>query len=203
MRKSALLTLIGLLAVFFIWALLGWQPTPEKSTGHQALGLAEAPSGGDFVLDSYRGPLSLADLRGKVVALYFGYTWCPDICPTSLGFLSAALDELTPDELAQVQGLFISVDPARDDVERLKEYGEYFHARILGITGSREHIDRVVRQYGAAYRIVKQDSAADYLVDHSADTYLLDQQGRLAKTLPHGTPPDEVLAALKSLLKQG
>ena len=102
MRKSALLTLIGLLAVFFIWALLGWQPTPEKSTGHQALGLAEAPSGGDFVLDSYRGPVSLEDLRGKVVALYFGYTWCPDICPTSLALMSAALSELQPEQLQRV-----------------------------------------------------------------------------------------------------
>jgi protein SCO1/2 len=107
---------------------------------------------------------------------------------------------LTPQELADFQALFISVDPARDTPERLKEYGEYFHERILGVTGTREQIDKVVKQYGAAYRIVKEDSAASYLVDHSADLYFLDRQGKLVHTLPHGTPPDQILGLLRTLL---
>ncbi len=202
MKKSGPLALIALLGISLVCALLFWNPAAVKTPAHQALGLAEAPIGGGFVLESYRGPVALEDFRGKVVALYFGYTWCPDICPTSLGFLSAALSELTPEELDRFQGLFVSVDPARDSVERLKEYGEYFHAGILGITGTPEQLAKVAHQYGAAYRIVQQDSAAGYLVDHSADLYFLDQQGRLVHTLPHGTPPDEVLALLRTMLQQ-
>ncbi len=89
--------------------------------------IEEAPLGGDFTLQSVAGPVSLKDLHGKVVLLYFGYTKCPDVCPTSLSFMTQALNEMTDDELAKVQGVFVSVDPKRDTVESLKEYVEYFH----------------------------------------------------------------------------
>ena len=153
-------------------------------------------------LNSYQGPVSLKALRGKVVALYFGYTQCPDICPTSLGYLNLALSQLTPEELAGFQGLFVSVDPERDSLQRLKEYGEYFNPAILGVTGSVAQIDAVVQQYGAAYRLTETGSQMGYIVDHSADTYLIDRQGRLSSVLSHGTSPVDVLTELRKLLKQ-
>ncbi|MET0082812.1 MAG: SCO family protein [Sedimenticola sp.] len=194
MKKPLILLLIALLAAALVWVVFFWSPEVQEPAG------AGKPTGGDFVFQSSAGPVALQDLRGKVVALYFGYTWCPDICPTSLGYLAAALNELDDRQQAQFQGLFLSVDPERDTLEKLKTYAGYFHHRIAGITGSREQIDRAAEQYGAAYRLVKEDSEMQYLVDHSADLYLIDRQGRLAVTLRHGTPPEEILNAILKLL---
>lgn len=200
MKKTGLSALILLLAGVLVWVTFYWQP--ERRQAHRELSIQSAPEGGDFELTSYRGPISLKQLRGKVVALYFGYTQCPDICPTSLGFLSLAISQLTPEEISGFQGLFVSVDPERDSLQRLKEYGEYFNAAILGITGSAEQIDEAVRKYGAAYRITDTGSQMGYIVDHSADTYLIDRQGKLRAVLAHGTAPSEVLAELRKLLSE-
>ena len=201
MRNAGIAAITLLLAGLLIWVAFYWNPASRERV-HQALNIASAPKGGDFELTSYKGPISLKQLRGKVVALYFGYTQCPDICPTSLGYLSLALGQLSPGELAEFQGLFVSVDPKRDTLQRLKDYGEYFHPAILGITGSVDEIDDVVKQYGAAYRVTQSNSQMGYIVDHSADTYLIDRQGKLGKVLPHGTAPADVLAEIRKLLKR-
>lgn len=198
MRNAGLVGIILLLVVALVWVIFYWNPEPGQP--HKELNIQSAPVGGDFELNSYKGPVSLKALRGKVVAIYFGYTQCPDICPTSLGYLSLALGQLSPAELAGFQGLFVSVDPARDSLQRLKEYGEYFNPAILGITGSVEQIDAVVKQYGAAYGITETGSQMGYIVDHSADTYLIDRQGRLSTVLSHGTSPADVLAELRKLM---
>ncbi|OOZ37648.1 SCO family protein [Solemya velesiana gill symbiont] len=195
MKKPLLLLLIALLAAALVWVVFFWSPeTPEPAVG------SEQPKGGDFVFQSNAGPVALKDLRGKAVVLYFGYTWCPDICPTSLGFLAAALNELNEEQLADVEAVFVSVDPDRDTLDKLKTYAGYFHHKITGATGARTQIDQAVKQYGAAYRLVEQDSATQYLVDHSADLYLIDKQGQLANTLRHGTQPQEILDAILQLL---
>lgn len=203
MKRLGVFGLVIVLAGLLAWVLFFWHP---EGGGHATLetppmDIAQAPRGGDFVLNSYRGAVDLADLRGKVVVLYFGYTWCPDVCPTSLGMLSVALEQLSPDEQEQVQVLFISVDPERDSLQHLKEYGEYFHSRILGVTGSHEELGRVAALYGAAYRHTDKKSETDYVVDHSADLYVIDRQGALDTTLRHGTQPQQILSALRSLLQ--
>ena len=159
------------------------------------------PTGGDFQLQSAAGPFDLKDLRGRVVLIYFGYTWCPDICPTNLAFIASALKSLAPEELARVQVLFVSVDPERDDVHRLAQYTGYFHPQILGLTGTPEQIATAARLYGAAYRRAAQtNSAMGYAVDHSSRTYAVDPRGRLARTLDHATPPDMIAAVVRELL---
>ncbi len=97
---------------------------------------AEPPSGGDFTLHSKDGPVSLHDFKGKVVLLFFGYASCPDICPTSLAFSTKALNTLNEDELAQVQPLFVSIDPQRDSVDKMAEFVSFFHPGFIGLTGS-------------------------------------------------------------------
>lgn len=189
-----------LLAALLGWMLLGWDPSPPAS-GHRALDLASPPPGGDFTLQSADGPVSLQALRGKVVLLYFGYTWCPDICPTNLAYIAAALQQLTPQELAGTRVLFISVDPQRDTPQRLTEYAAYFHPAITGITGSDAQIAEVARLYGASYRRTEQDSATGYVVDHSAYTYVVAPDGRLADTLDHATDPSRISARVRRLLK--
>ncbi|MEN8179991.1 MAG: SCO family protein [Pseudomonadota bacterium] len=200
MQRTLLIGFILILASVLVWVSILWEPAQDPELCEQVPALAEAPVGGGFTLHSYRGPVELGDFRNKIVLLYFGYTWCPDICPTNLGLTSLALDELTPDERERVQSLFVSVDPERDTVERLKEYGEYFHPKILGITGSAAEVAKVANLYGAAYRKVEQASEVGYAVDHSADTYLINRRGELVEVLPHGSPPEQVVRLIRKHL---
>ncbi len=200
MQKSILIASILLLSGLLAWLLFAWQPLGEQALQHESIALAESPQGGDFTLQSDQGPVSLADFRGRVVMLYFGYTWCPDICPTNLSMFSRVLSELSADELAQVQPLFVSVDPRRDTPARLREYTTYFHEKLIGITGTPEAVARTAALYGVAYRAVNPDTEVNYAVDHSADTYLIDRQGKLVQRMPHGTSAEVMLAAVRSIL---
>jgi protein SCO1 len=199
----AILVLVGLLAWLLSWTPNGVDFDP-KGPQHNALDLASPPRGGDFVLESLDGPVALADLRGNVVLIYFGYTWCPDICPTNLVLIAGALKGLTPEESERVRVLFVSVDPERDSVERLAEYSGYFHPKILGLTGTPDQIAEVAKLYGAAYRRTElADSAMGYVVDHSAYSHLVDPRGRLVRNLDHATPSAEIVAAIRTLLGSG
>jgi len=200
--KKPLIAMIVIFTLLLVWAIVFWQPTAGKSGAHLPLGLAEAPKGGDFTLHSANGPLSLHDLKGKVVLLYFGYTFCPDICPTSLAFNSQALATLDKTELDKVQMLFVSVDPERDTLDKLKAYTAYFHPSILGLSGTPEEIAKAAKLYGASYARQETGSAGGYVVDHSAYTYVIAPDGSLFKSLDHGTPPPQVVEAIRAAMKK-
>jgi len=202
MKKNLALVLIAVLGIALVWVLFFWSPNDNPSKKHTTLELASTPVGGDFTVEVQNGDLSLKDLRGKVVVLYFGYTQCPDICPTSLALLTQALNQMDDNELKGVQSIFISVDPDRDNVTRLEEYAAYFHPNIIGATAEKEVIDNITKQYGASYRIVDSDSAMGYIVDHSSYTYLIDKKGKLRKALTHGTGPKIVLKEIRKLLAE-
>jgi len=170
------------------------------SSGRMTINLdqyAPAMPGGDFTLQSAKGPVKLSDFRGKVVLLYFGYTHCPDICPTALALTMAALKELNESELAQIQTLFISVDPERDTPERLDEYTHFFHPNILGITGTKSEIDNVTKHFGAYYRIPGHVSGENYAVDHSSQTLVIGKDGEIKATIAHGTLPEPMLLTIR------
>lgn len=158
------------------------------------------PPGGDFVLQSAAGPVDTASLRGNLVLVYFGYTFCPDICPTSLTATSEAFKRLAPAELAQVRLVFVSVDPQRDTPARLKEYTEFFHPNMTGVTGSADEVAQVAKRYGAAYARQDTGSAAGYVVDHSAWTYVVAPDGRLVARLPHGATVEQIVAEIRKWL---
>jgi protein SCO1/2 len=163
--------------------------------------LSDQQLGGDFTLYSSQGEFSLQQLRGKVVLLYFGYTKCPDVCPTSLAVISEALNELSSEELKSVQSVFVSVDPERDTFKVLDEYVSYFHPNILGVTGSASEIAQVAKRYGVEYRKVElEGSAFGYAVDHSTVTYLLTPEGDLRYLLAHQTPSFVILEAIRYVL---
>lgn len=163
--------------------------------------IKEAPPGGDFMLHSSNGPFSLQEQRGRVVLLYFGYTKCPDICPTSLASLAVALNQLEKEELSKVQGVFITVDPERDTLELLDDYVEYFHPSLVAVTGSKDEIAAAARFYGAKYYEVElEGSAFGYAVNHSAAIYLVTPEGELRFIFPHGTPSYVILEAIRYVL---
>ena len=187
-----MLLLCGVLAALLAWLALFWQPTRGDERG--------LPAGGDFTLQGADGPVSLSDYRGKVVVLYFGYTFCPDICPTSLSLLAQAFASLRRDELDRVRGLLISIDPERDTPEVLKIYAPFFHPNISGVGGTTQQIAQTAARYGARYAKQKADADGNYAVDHSAYTYIVGTDGRLAARLPHGSPPETIVAAIRPLL---
>lgn len=189
----------GGLAVSLVALLLAltffWQPLKTPDTAFKG------PPGGEFTLQSLAGPVSLKDLRGKVVLLYFGYTYCPDICPTSLAATAAGMKMLRAEELDKVAVLFVSVDPARDTLPRLQEYAAFFHPKVLGTTASPEVLAEVAARYGVFYAFQKVDTAGGgYVVDHSAETYVLNPAGELVGKIPHAAAPEQVLATIRRYL---
>jgi protein SCO1/2 len=197
--KKTLIGILVALSLLLFWVITVWHPSGTQTA---PLGVADLPRGGDFTLHSTNGPLSLHDLKGKVVLLYFGYTFCPDICPTSLGFTSQALSTLGKEDLDKVQMIFITVDPERDTLDKLKTYTAYFHPSIVGLSGTPEEIAKVAKLYGASYAKQNTASAGGYVVDHSAYTYVIAPDGSLLKTLDHGTPPAQVVEAIRAAMKK-
>ena len=194
--NSKALPIIAFVALggLLTWLLALWQPGPDHATLDPVA--AGKPPGGDFALGEFR----LDALRGKVVLLYFGYMGCPDICPTSLSDMGRALKSLSAEEVARVQGLFVSVDPQRDTPDALQRYAAYFHPNILGRTGAKEQVDQAVMQYGAAYRVVDHNSAGGYQVDHTANIYVITADGRWVDTLPYGALTEKIAAATRAAL---
>lgn len=189
MSQRTLLALAVALGLLVAGLALFWEPGRPAAIA--------APAAGDFTLHTADGPVSLKDYRGKVVLLSFGYTSCPDICPTSLAATAAVLNRLPPTEANRVVGLFVSVDPERDTAARLKEYVAFFHPAMVGATGSPPELAAVAQQYGVYYAKHATGSAAGYVVDHSSDTYLIDAGGRLLGRIPHAAPPEQVVAEIR------
>ena len=154
---------------------------------------------GDFTLVDHDGrPFQSASLKGRPALLFFGYTHCPDACPTMLSRVARAYRRAGA-SARDIPTLFVSVDP-RDTPPVLKQYLSYFQAvPATGLTGSKEQIDAVVRQFGARYEIRDTGSAAGPLVDHTIRLYLLDRDGDVVKTFDQTTDPGEIAEVMRSL----
>lgn len=159
--------------------------------------------GGDFTLTDHDGKrFELQSLHGRAVLIFFGYSTCPDVCPTTLSKLSSVSRRLGT-ESAKVKTLYISVDPERDTPAVLKADLALFQLDALGLTGTRAEIDKVVAQYGASYQIVPTpQSAAKYSVSHSTTLYVLDRTGNLRMTFPYEATVDEIVQGLKPVLAE-
>jgi protein SCO1/2 len=158
-----------------------------------------ADLGGDFELARAGGaPTRLQDYRGRIVLLFFGYTHCPDVCPTTLYALKLAMDELGK-AAGQVQVIMVTVDPERDAPEQLEQYVRYFDPQFVGLSGTTEQIDQVARQY-RVYRQKAQSAAGGYSVSHGAYVYLLDQKGRVRVLFGDGSKQAEIAEGVRQLL---
>jgi protein SCO1 len=150
------------------------------------------PIGGPFALIDHTGKLRTdEDFRGKLLLIYFGYSYCPNVCPTDLQQIGLAVDGLGAGAEA-VQPIFITLDPERDTAAHLADYVSAFHPRLIGLTGSAEQIRRVALAYKVYYAKYPPDSP-DYVIDHSSFVYLVDKAGKYIGFLPPGTAADRII----------
>ena len=202
LKKMKTFNSISILMIL-VFSLLPSFIAASDSSVEQTNNSDEKAPGGDFSLIGKDGWVSLSDFRGKVVAIYFGYTQCPDVCPTNLSFLSSAIKQLSPEEKNQFQSVFISVDPGRDSPDVLAEYVEYFDENMVGLSAAKDDLDPVVMQYGAFYELVPySNSALMYGVDHTSETYIVGKEGKLASILPHATESKKILEAIRKAMRE-
>jgi len=160
-----------------------------------------ASFGRDFALTDANGKArTLADFRGKAVVVFFGFTQCPDVCPTTLATLAEAMKQLGADA-DRVQVLFITIDPARDTAELLGNYVPAFDKRFLGLYGDADATQRVAREFKIIYQKQPGSTPDTYTMDHSAGTYIFDPQGRLRLFVNHGRTPDVFAHDLREILR--
>ena len=194
-RRSALGLLLAALAAAGCDGFL-----PGAKTPFHGVDITGSDLGPDFRLRDHNGQeRSLADFRGKVVAMFFGYTHCPDVCPTTLSDMAAALKALGPDG-SRVQVLFVTVDPKRDTPELLRNYVPAFHPTFLGLYGDAAATDKVKKDFKIYAAEQPGRTPETYSVDHAAMTLVFDARGKLRLMLPYGTPGDKIASDLRILL---
>jgi cytochrome oxidase Cu insertion factor (SCO1/SenC/PrrC family) len=170
-------------------------------SGHVGQGAGKALVGGPFTLTDQNGKkITDKDFLGHYMLVLFGYTYCPDVCPTELQVMSAALDQLGA-KADNVQPVFITIDPARDTPEVMKQYVANFHPRLLGLTGTPDEIAAAAKAYRVYYNRVDAGSASDsYLMDHSSILYLMGPDGTFLKHFTYTTDSAELAKAIESAL---
>jgi protein SCO1 len=142
----------------------------------------------------------LSGQKGKIVLLFFGYTSCPDVCPTTLAELKQVMDKLG-DKTRRVQVVFVSVDPERDTPEKIQEYVAHFNQDFIGLSGSPAELQVIWDNYGVFRERVESESAFGYIINHTARTYLIDQDGNLRLSFGFQTPVEDMVSDLEILLK--
>lgn len=182
------------LAAYLILGLDTPSSGPSRTTG-------QALIGGPFELVDQNGKTRKdAEFRGKYMMVFFGYTHCPDFCPTGLQAMTESLDALGKDA-EKIQPIFITVDPDRDTAKVLKDYVPNFHKRLIGLTGSDEQVAKAAKAYRVYYARTGKPGTEDYLMDHSTFTYLMGPDGQYLTHFSHGTPPKTVAERIRKLMK--
>jgi protein SCO1/2 len=204
-----------------LWGLAWYVRAPGEAMGDAFLrqlaqfGGADmpAPSAGGVQLPqgiALGGPFSLQDHNGQRVTegafagrlglIYFGFTYCPDVCPTELGLMASALDLLGPDA-SRVLPVLITIDPARDKPAALADYVSRFHPALIGLTGTEEEIATAARAFRVYYRKIQPPGASDYLMDHSSFIYLVGPDGKVRQLFRPNTPPETIAAAIRGQIR--
>ncbi|MEO1038595.1 MAG: SCO family protein [Pseudomonadota bacterium] len=196
---------VSLIAVFAVLALRDSGGAQTAPGGVRTSG--EATIGGPFELVAHTGEtVTEADFLGRPMLIYFGFTYCPDICPMSLQIMGSALERMDAEDAAVFQPILISVDPERDTPESLADYVQSpaFPEGLIGLTGTVEQVRAAADAYRVYYvKVEDQDTVADYLVDHSSIIYLMDANGRFVEVFTHGTDPAIIAARLERFIEEG
>jgi protein SCO1/2 len=189
----------GLVVAAAGWLALAQRELPQRSSAElmDVVMWNKEPVGGPFALIDHDGrPRTDADFRGKLMLIYFGFTFCSDICPTDLQAIAGALDRLGPAGDA-VQPLFITVDPEKDTPQQLKQHVALFHPRMVGLTGSVRQIRKVASDYKVYFARTEPAKRADPNIDHSGFTFLVGRDGKYLGFFPPGTPADRMAATIQ------
>jgi protein SCO1/2 len=195
-RSQALIAAVILLLALVI----GATALVFQGGGTGPISIGEALIGGPFSLTDQNGRrVTEKDFLGKYMLVFFGYTYCPDICPTELQVMTEALRQMGPRADA-IQPVFISFDPERDTPETLKAYVENFSARLIGLTGSEQEIAQAAKAYRVYYRKVEGGGATDYLMDHSSIIYLMGPDGKFVRHFSYSTDAKALAEALASAI---
>jgi protein SCO1/2 len=198
LMRTPLLAFIWTLIVAFVLALAG---CGRDGPQFQASDVTGSAFGREFSLVDHNGKArTLADFRGKAVVLFFGYTQCPDVCPTTLSTLAEAMRRLGPDA-ARVQVLFVTIDPERDTAELLSHYVTAFDPSFLGLAGDAEATARTAKEFKVIYQKQPGSTPGSYTMDHSAGTFMFDPEGRLRLYAGHGKDADVFAHDLTLLLQ--
>ena len=200
-KKLHIGVVLAVAAVFGFGAWLNLQEGDPAETTPVAGMVVNVDIGGPFELTDHTGArFSRDDLSGDYALVYFGYTFCPDVCPTELGQIAVAIDELG-DDGERVRPVMITIDPARDTPDVLSEYVPLFHDRLVGLTGSEEEIREVATKYRVFYRKFEDPNYTEYLMDHTSFVYLLAPDGGIAAMFRYGTPPEEMATTIRQHMK--
>ncbi|MDX1974628.1 MAG: SCO family protein [Rickettsiales bacterium] len=196
LRLPLLNVLILALTIALVWSRPGINPLAPQDRS-----VGEAAIGGPFVLTNQDGQtVREEDFRGKLMLVFFGFTHCPDVCPTSAASLSQVMKQLG-DKATQVAPIFISVDPKRDTPAVVKSYFANFDPRIVALTGDDEAVKQAASAYKVYYAAVAMDGGNDYMVNHSSFIYLMDKKGKYLQHFAYDAPADDITKAVKTRLK--
>ena len=200
-RRSFVAVLVVVAVTVVVLATVGRGFFGSSNDSQQTTVVGKASIGGPFqLLDGTGKPVSDMDFRGKYMIIYFGYTFCPDVCPTSLGEIADALDMLSPDQLEKIVPIFISIDPERDTPEVVGDYVTHFHDRLIGLTGSLDAVKSVAKSYKAYFSKGDVDDVGNYPVDHTSYTYVVGPDGKFVTAYRHATPAQDMAKSLKDML---
>ena len=174
--------------------------TEPKTLAGEGIVVAPAGIGGPFKLTSDAGkPLTEKAFAGKYALVYFGYSFCPDVCPLGLQKMAAGIDKLG-DDSKKVVPVFVSVDPDRDTPDQLAQYVDLFHPEMVGLTGTAEEIKEVAKKFRVYYALHKDKDPENYPVDHSSFTYLMGPDWKIVAVFRHDATPENIAEALKKVL---
>lgn len=183
-------------ALLVVVSMALWAYQQQRSTDDE-------PLGGEIALPSTQGDFTLANLdEDEVAVLFFGYTYCPDVCPLTLGVVRQALHRLDEEMAERVVPVLITVDPERDSLERLDEYVGFFGESFVGARGSEEQLEDIADRYGVFWRKTEMsDSEMEYTVDHSSSMFVVDRNGQILQRVLYSPNPNGLIAALESVLQ--
>ncbi|MFC4348694.1 SCO family protein [Kordiimonas lipolytica] len=195
MKVIRIVAWVAVVAVGIFVLFNRYQSMQETSTG----------PGGPFVLTAHTGQtVSNNDFKGRYMLIYFGYSFCPDVCPIELGKMSAAMTMLENEgyDISPLQPIFITVDPERDTVEELASYVTDFHPSLIALTGSPEEIDAVAKAYRVYYKKREQEGLDGYLMDHQSVIFVMDPEGKYVRLFSSRNTPADIADAMKPVLEK-
>ncbi|MGB0696863.1 MAG: SCO family protein [Rhodospirillaceae bacterium] len=195
MSMKILGPLVAIVVVLVVGIGARFLPDLTSTTG------GEAAIGGPFTLvDASGQTVTEENYEGRYQLFYFGFTYCPDVCPTSLASLATALDLLPEAALEDIAPIFVTIDPERDTPELVGEYVGHFHPAFIGLSGSPDQIAEVAKTFRVYYAKVEDEDGGDYTMDHSSVLYFMDEEGRFLTHFSHGATPEDMASTIKKYL---